>query len=161
MTTAAEEEVSNSDAPEGTPTTPQGPDELMPALFEHCVRTYKTMFAQAETRISDEGSMVVYEGFITKLVTTELNYSVPYFTSIRRALLRMGCIRQLKRGGSTTPSQWEMVTEPTREAFLKGRTIKSGIVQAASGANKPAMLDTRMTDLEKRMYKVEKALGLI
>jgi hypothetical protein len=34
----------------------------------------------------------------------------------------MECIKQLRRGGSSTPSQWELIREPTLEAFLESRT---------------------------------------
>src|SRR5690348_13949878 len=105
-----------------------------PALFEHCVNTYRAMLSEAqpvsqittimdsiEGGIESEGDpdeIMVYEGFFTQLVTSRLNLSVPYFTQIRKALMNMGCIRQLKRGGGTSPSQWELIYEPTLEAFM-------------------------------------------
>jgi hypothetical protein len=74
-----------------------------------------------ESRNVSEGnsSVIVYEGFLTKLVTVKLNYSVPYYTKLRVCLVQMGCMKQLKRGGGTAPSQWEMIYEPTYEAFVK------------------------------------------
>lgn len=109
-----------------------------PALFEHCVNTYRVMLAEAkpvtqmgtaltaaerggETVVDLQGhgnEIMVYEGFFTQLVTSKLNLSVPYYTTVRRALMNMGCIRQLKRGGGTSPSQWELIYEPTLDAFM-------------------------------------------
>jgi hypothetical protein len=101
-----------------------------PTLFEHCVRTYRAMLEDA-TRIEvqpdeEDGPeirgkeyVIVYEGFFTALITQKLSYSSPYYSSIKNALIRMGCIRQLRRGGSSTPSQWELIWEPTYEAFAK------------------------------------------
>lgn len=68
--------------------------------------------------------IIVYEGFLTQLITGRLNLSVPYYTSVRKSLIRMGCVRQLRRGGGNSPSQWEMIYEPTLEAFLKAQDPK-------------------------------------
>lgn len=112
-------------------TDPQEVEGAPPALFEHCCRTYKEMLRQAKAVVQptygDEqsaGQIIVYEGFFTQLVTNSLNLSVPYYTNIRQALLRMGCIKQLKRGGGTSPSQWELIYEPTLEAFYNARPSK-------------------------------------
>jgi hypothetical protein len=85
-----------------------------PALFGHCQKVYEEMLNDA----TPHGGMIVYEGFLTQLVTGKLNLSVPYYTAIRSTLTSMGCIRQLRRGGSTTPSQWELIYEPDLEAFM-------------------------------------------
>jgi transcription termination factor NusB len=71
-----------------------------------------------------EGEAVVYEGFLTRLITQQLNLSVPYYTKVRKALLRMGCIRQLRRGGGSSPSQWELSHEPDLDSFLKQEAPK-------------------------------------
>lgn len=95
-----------------------------PALFDHCVNTYQAMLKQAKSvQISpdSEENAIVYEGFFTQLITGELHLSVPYYTSISSTLMRMGCIRQLKRGGGTSPSQWELLYEPTLDTFLNSR----------------------------------------
>ena len=94
-------------------------DVLEPsAMFQHCARVYGTMFSQA-SRVQADGTttMVVYEGFLTKLVKDECNLPTPYYTAIRRKLLDMGCIRQLRRGGSSSPSQWELLREPTADLW--------------------------------------------
>jgi hypothetical protein len=96
--------------------------------------------------------MVVYEGFLTQLITGKLALSVPYYTSVTKALKGMGCIRQLRRGGSTSPSQWEMIYEPDLERFLS---------YAESNLKKPPRQDhkTQTTDqitaLNRRVQDLE------
>lgn len=133
-------------------------DKAPPALFEHCQKVYAAMLREAkpldvigedkaEVRrdgdsveiVADRKRIMVYEGFLTQLITGKLNLSVPYYTSTRQNLIRMGCIRQLRRGGSTTPSQWELVYEPTLEAFMKNR------------GNKPVAGNSRLSALEARV----------
>lgn len=157
-----------------TTTTPE--ESAPPALFEHCVNTYKEMLRQAKSVVTvspgdpnalegsdDEedraGQIIVYEGYFTQLVTSKLNLSVPYYTAIRKTLLEMGCIRQLKRGGGTSPSQWELIYEPTFEAFQSAKPKK------ASKQTKDAMiqeqldtLSTRVSDLEDLMEDIRRAL---
>ena len=93
-----------------------------PALLDHCSRAYAMMLSEASTvRVGDgsqdDTSMVVYEGFLTRLITQQLNLSTPYYSSVRTCLLKMGCVRQLKRGGGTAPSLWELITAPTVDLF--------------------------------------------
>ena len=115
--------------------------EIIPALYEHCCRAYKAMLAESHAVVAptpsgsadyedpsvdpDEDTtamhIIVYEGFLTQLITQELRLSVPYYTSVRKALINMGCVRQLKRGGGTSPSQWEMIKEPSEDAFRRQR----------------------------------------
>lgn len=96
--------------------------EAPPALFEHCCRVYEAMRQEAAPQ--GERGVMVYEGFLTRLITVKLNLSVPYYTTIRKQLIRMGCIRQLKRGGGTAASQWELIYEPTEEAFFRAVDVK-------------------------------------
>lgn len=151
------------------------PDETSapPALFDHCRKTYKEMLAQAhavvdmstvtgidpddETIISsrlDEdgtrhGNIIVYEGFLTQLVTSKLSLSVPYYTSIIGALKRMGCIRQLKRGGGSAPSQWELIYEPTLEAFYNAQPAK------VRKPDKHMALQEQVDNLSRRVSDME------
>jgi len=94
--------------------------QVMPALYLHCETVYRAMqnLAKVERADGDSAiSMMVYTGFTTHLFE-QLSLSVPYFTSVMSALKRMGCVRQLRRGGGNSPSQWELIREPSREAFL-------------------------------------------
>ena len=144
-----------------------------PALFEHCVNTYHEMLRQAKAVVTvsagdphdDEdddraSQIIVYEGFLTQLVTSKLNLSVPYYTSVRKALMEMGCIRQLKRGGGTSPSQWELIYEPTLEAFMAATPKK--VPEQPKDAmlqEQIASLNTRVSDLESISESVLEALA--
>lgn len=59
----------------------------------------------------------VWEGFLTKLVNTRLQFSTPYFSHVRSNLIALGCMRQLQRGGGSSPSRWELMGEPDLEKF--------------------------------------------
>lgn len=91
--------------------------ELTPALFEQCLEVYDAMYDKAEFKMIDGEQVLVYEGFLTRLITQDLHYSTPYYTKITKRLKAMDCIRQLKRGGSTTPSRWAILQRPTVKHF--------------------------------------------
>lgn len=148
-------------------------EERVPALYEHCVRAYETMLAEATpvTRAVDiamledsnvqEASpathvrIVVYEGFLTQLVTGKLNLSVPYYSTIRKSLIRMGCIRQLRRGGGNTPSQWELIHAPTLDAF---ENADGGVPKTANQSKFETMkltYDQQIQALASRVTELE------
>jgi len=92
----------------------------------------------------------VWEGFTTRLFK-ELNLAVPYYTSVMNELQRMDCVRQMRRGGSTTPSQWLLLRQPTRELF--------------DGPDSPArsrkdLLEQQLRDLAKRVAVLEEERGI-
>lgn len=87
-------------------------DTHTPALLLHAQRVFEAMLAES----SETSHGTVYEGFLTKLFET-LNLSVPYYSSVTKALKAMDCIRQLHRGGGKSPSRWLLVQEPTNELF--------------------------------------------
>ena len=120
-----------------------------PALFDHCCRVYAAMLAEAHAVDSEGQKMVVYEGFLTTLITGKLNLSVPYYSSVRRALKRMGCIRQLRRGGGSSQSQWELITDPTFELFQSQAEVKSRT------PTKTEALDYQITVLISRIAELE------
>lgn len=93
-------------------TSSQG-DAPAAMLYQHCESAYNKML---ETAKRVDGA-VVWEGALTRLITHDLNLSIPYYTSITRTLRAMGCIRQLKRGGGTAGSQWELINDPSEEKF--------------------------------------------
>jgi hypothetical protein len=130
-------------------------DDATPsALFLHCASVYAEMFRRSERRVADGVTeMVVYEGMLTKLVCEDLGLAVPYYTSVRRRLLDMGCIRQLKRGGGTAPSQWELIREPTADLWdeLPQDTPVDGL---------DAQLLQMLADQGRRIDRVEKVLGI-
>lgn len=133
-------------------------DESPQALYQHCERTYRAMLNEASGKLmfdeeaNQERIYVVWEGMLTQFITGKLNLSVPYYTYITRALKRMGCVRQLKRGGGTSPSQWELIKEPTLELF------ESSHAPRKKREDKDALYNQRFTDLEGRLKKLEQAL---
>jgi hypothetical protein len=94
---------------------------------------------------------VVYEGFLTKLVTEELHLSVPYYTTVMRALKKMGCVRQVRRGGSTSPSQWQLYFEPTENLF----TEKAGV------SNKRNTQTTRLEQCEDSIQALNRRVSTL
>jgi hypothetical protein len=96
--------------------------------FRYCQNVYKVMDEEAHDHIPEDDSsksMRVWEGFFTKLITDRLSLSVPYYSTIRTNLMRMGCIRQLRRGGGSAPSQWELLRPPTEELWFNSPSRRS------------------------------------
>jgi hypothetical protein len=138
-----------SDTPTEAEETP------LPILYDHCCRLYKLMLQQARMEVVDEEQVVLWEGALTRLIKDDLNYSVPYYTHLTGALKRMGCIRQLRRGGSTSPSLWQLLREPTEEAFKHAEELRK------PGKRPQDVTDQRLKDMNDRLLVVEKALGII
>lgn len=104
-------------------------DEVVPpALFNHCMAIYQTMREEATlgdvAPLNDENfeEGLIYEGFLTKLFS-DVGLAVPYYSKVMRTLKRMGCVVQLRRGGSSTPSRWQLITEPTMETFEASESV--------------------------------------
>lgn len=92
------------------------PEEAPPKLFEHCNKVFSAMKAEAKpTQIEGEHALV-YEGFLTRLFN-QLELATPYYTSVMQRLRKMGCVRQLARGGGNAPSKWLLLDDPSWEAF--------------------------------------------
>ena len=83
--------------------------------YRYCSNVYRVM--KKESFHHAESNQIIWEGFFTKLITEDLGLSVPYYSTIRRELIRMECIRQLRRGGGSSPSQWALLREPTEELW--------------------------------------------
>lgn len=126
-------------------------DDPTPALYIHCETTYKALLAGAQSRTDDQGNeILVWEGMFTALITNKLNLSVPYYTKIRKALLEMGCIRQLRRGGGTAPSLWELIQEPTLTLYeSKMPKRKKRVDRYAMQQEQLNTLMTRVSALER------------
>lgn len=126
---------------------------VAPAMFGHCVNTYAEMFRRSNRLVVDgETSMVVYEGMFTKLITEVLELPVPYYTAVRKWLTAMGCIRQLRRGGNTSPSQWELIREPEIAMWNK--------VYGEEPITGPTPTEQAIADINRRLQRVEKVMGL-
>jgi hypothetical protein len=124
--------------------------EPVPALFEQCLEVYEAMADQASLQPFDEegDEMLVYEGFLTRLITQELHYSNPYYTKVTKRLKAMDCIRQLKRGGSTTPSRWLLLKPPTVEFF---REVGTQMATRPSGWRES--IEQQIRDINSRLQR--------
>jgi hypothetical protein len=122
-----------------------------PALFLHTAAVYRRMEQEAKEEDVEGMPMLVYEGLITRLVTVDLNLSVPYFSAVRNALLGMRCVIQLKRGGGSAPSRWALIKEPTLDLY----EAYSDRVQPTS---RVAVLSQQISDLSGRVTAVEETV---
>jgi hypothetical protein len=132
-------------------------EDVLPAMFEHCVRTYREMLSEAH----GVGDVIVYEGYLTTLVTQKVNLSVPYYGRIRTLLIDMGCVRQLKRGGGTAPSQWELITEPTEEAFRRcySAVQTTGVTRLGKTNERVAALEREISQLKTQVADINQFLA--
>lgn len=134
--------------------------EAVPALFEHAYSVYTAMKERAHTEQlheHEDGEGLVYEGFLTKLVTVELGLAIPYYTSIMRMLKEMQCVTQLRRGGSSAPSRWALHGEPTVDAF---RTVEERL-SARMQQEKTTPDSQRVTDLNRRVTVLEEQMEAV
>lgn len=129
-----------------------------PAMFEHCVRVYDVLKAEAQDEpvvVDDDGTKEVHPvwtGHLTQ-VFNRLGLAGPYYTAIMNHLKRMGSVLQVRRGGGSAQSKWMLLEAPTMEAF--DNAIQVG--------NKPSVrklhqqLQQRVEDLTRRVQVLEKA----
>jgi len=126
----------------------------LPALYNHCVAVYAAMEKKAYPVQVEGLRMLVYEGKFTQLVGG-VGLSVPYYTSVRQALMSMGCIRQLRRGGGGALSQWELVRQPTHELWSDAQVkAPKSMSKAATGAE-VAQLTQQLRDVAQRVSALE------
>jgi hypothetical protein len=130
----------------------------LPAIFEHAKNVYNEMERTAVLYTPPEGTpgeaRLVWEGHLTKLITgAPLHLSVPYYTSVTRELKRMGCIRQLRRGGGNAPSQWLLLTAPTEELF-RSEHNKTGNMTARR-RDRIAALEQRVADRDQIIAEIQ------
>jgi hypothetical protein len=123
-----------------------------PALLEHCQTVYSRMSAEALlVTMSDdsqqETEVLVYQGFLTKLFV-DVQLSIPYYTAVTSALISMDCIKQLRRGGGASPSQWALLREPNLELFIDKKD--------KAKASEPVLQMVR--DLNERLSHCENTL---
>jgi hypothetical protein len=98
----------------------------------------------------------VYEGFLTKLFK-EANLSVPYYTTVMKELKVMDCVRQIRRGGGGSPSQWLLVQKPSMDLW-QGARAKA----APTGRAKfETTTKQQLNDINNRLLVLEKVLGII
>jgi hypothetical protein len=131
-----------------------------PALYDHCVTVYDAMLQRAyrTTPANDEPPQVIYEGKLTQLIR-ELHLPVPYYTFTLTELKRMGCVKQLRRGGGTAPSQWELITEPTTDLW-NGNGGHS-TTYTSSKQREMAMVNQQIRNLTSRVNELVNAHNLL
>jgi hypothetical protein len=130
-----------------------------PALYLHAVKAYELMEAEAtEVQFDDGEPAMLWTGHLTKLIASQLHLSTPYYTGVVRALKRMGCIRQIKRGGGTAESEWEIIKPPTPELWAKLDRKSARLY--ASQVSATEQLTAMVADLQKRVNRLEKALDI-
>ena len=123
--------------------------DVKPSLFLHCETVYVAMRDGAQQVHEGDVPIVVWEGFFTRLMR-DLDLAVPYYSKVRNFLMQMGCIKQLRRGGGTTPSQWELIKPPTMELWsqLEDKPgVRPGPVSNSLDSAEVATLKQRVNDL--------------
>jgi hypothetical protein len=126
-----------------------------PALFGHCEVVYGAMLSEATRVREGDVDMIVWEGFPTRLLRDKLKLSTPYYTSVFRALKAMGCARQLRRGGSSTTSQWELLQEPDLDKFLE-----INVREPSASDIRLDAIEQALRDLGRRVERVETVTGV-
>jgi hypothetical protein len=116
---------------------------------------YRAMMDESQIVDMEGVQSVVYEGFLTDLVKNKLNLSTPYYTKCRKALIAMGCISQLRRGGSSTPSQWLLIKEPLLSKFDPESVVAAPAVTLEQYQAQQQMINA----LNHRISFIEQALG--
>jgi hypothetical protein len=132
--------------------------EAPPALFEHCATVYKAMKDEAQIVEREGQDVLIYEGFLTKLFE-RLHLSTPYYSSVMAELQRMDCVRQLRRGGGSSPSEWAVVQKPTRQLW-DSRSSRPRKQRQNRRAEPDEATNQRLRDLQKRIEALEEFTGV-
>jgi hypothetical protein len=128
----------------------------LPSIYEYSVQVYQQMKESSSYEVlgsqygDEEG--LVYEGFLTKLIGG-MDLPTPYYTKVMKELKRMDCVRQLRRGGSSTTSRWLLMQEPTPDLFRKMGPTK----ETATGWK--GSVEQRLNDLNTRLSRLEPPVG--
>ena len=125
---------------------------VLPTIYEYSVEVYQAMMEQASSEnlgaaYGDEEGLV-YDGFTTKLIS-DLGLPTPYYSKILKELVRMDCIRQIRRGGSTTTSRWVLMQAPSVELWTKMQPSRRG------GGSRMDVLEQQVRDLRARVTALE------
>jgi hypothetical protein len=124
-------------------------EQTHPAMFNHALTVYETMLAEAKPYELDP-DYHVWTGFLTHTFT-DLGLSVPYYTKVMSLLKKMDCVRQLRRGGSTTPSEWLLMQPPTEELYtgVPGKHL-------TPHQTRMGIVEQQIKDLHHRISELEK-----
>ncbi len=131
-----------------------------PSIWKHSNIIFERMKEDAE---DIPGIGKVWKGFLTQLILAEQSLPSPYYTYITSALKQTNAIRQLKRGGGKTPSEWLVMEMPDKTLFdwkldssrieSKGtrNTTKARIVEQAIDGLQGTVLElTRRVEILER-----------
>jgi len=142
-------------------------DESLPVMFQHCAEVYDRMLQEAKPKTVNESEQIVlmiWEGFLTRLITQDLRHSVPYYTAITQALRSMGCIEQIRRGGGSAPSQFVLHKAPTAELWSESSTAFPSSRKTTGKVNaieqQIRTLNTRLNNVEVMQEQLMKAAGI-
>jgi hypothetical protein len=133
----------------------------MPAMYRHCLETYEAMENNAQFEdIEGHESVLVWKGFLTKLICKELSHSVPYFTKIMQNLKRMDCVRQLQRGGGSAHSHWALLQKPTPELWEAHHRQPEQTAKTLGNARMD-VIEQQMRDLTRMVQDISDNQGTI
>ena len=126
-----------------------------PAPYRHCVKIYNAMLAVAESRTTEAGEeILVYRGYLTA-VFKEQGLPAPYYTTVLNNLKRMGCVKQLARGGGPAMSEWQVMHAPTPEL------METAIAVSTPPSSRVAGLEQQNRDLNKRIRDLEEVVAML
>ena len=130
------------------------PEKSYPKLYEHCETVYNAMAEEAEWKELYDQQRLVYEGYLTKLFR-RIGLSVPQYSHVKKELERMGCIRQLRRGGGSSPSVWVLIEPPSKEKFDNEKV--NPLFNSRGGLRKTAfeVLQSQFDDLRRQYNQLE------
>jgi len=123
-------------------------EQVEPALLRHSRTVYDAMCREAKPGLHG----LTYEGFLTHLFQ-ELDLSVPYYTMVMKKLKAMDCVRQLVRGGGSSPSQWLLLQEPSQELYESTPSVRAQ-------SNDRGMQNQMNQDVNKRLLALEEKVDL-
>jgi hypothetical protein len=134
--------------------------EAPPSLFLHCSSVFELMKKRAKPEVIEGTHALVYRGFLTHLITQDLELATPYYTHVMHRLKKMNCVRQLQRGGGPSPSTWELLEEPTLELYESVEEKKTKPMTWKGQTDEVVQrLLTRVETLEEQMAVVLEELA--
>jgi hypothetical protein len=129
-------------------------NEAPPAAFAHITAVWSAMKADATK--TEEG--LVYEGYMTKLITEKLKLAIPYYTTVTQALKGMDCAQQLQRGGGSSASRWLLKKEPKLDEYRLWEQ-DSSVGKRSTSVSQTAILRQMVRDHESRLQTLEDTIA--
>ena len=114
-----------------------------PSMLPHMQKFYAALAEQAP-----DGA---FTGYPTH-VFSDSGIPSSYYAPIRRGLLAMDCVRQVRRGARTVPSEWILLRPPTRE--LLALIPPDDNESAAKLRLRVLVLQDQVRDLDNRIGEV-------